>query len=683
MNSQFLFRRGQAEAGRSSLNGWPPGKHWWIVLAAILAVAAWLRVCNLGTFSLWLDEVFTMTIANAPLAQTLAASAADAENVPMYAVITNIGIKLGADEHSLRLAPIVAALASIVVLALWARRHFGSSVALITAAFCALSTFHIRYSQELRAYPYLLLVCTLTLLATDRIRTAADRRSILVLAAIVAAGCYSQLTYVLVLVPAAGSLLLRPAGSDDDPQPVARALGRFLLGISLGFLAFAPWIWLISITLVRRMPQARITEWTWEYAGSRWQVLTIAAREFEKLTWFGLILAGIALVGLIACARSRAGRVVILPALGALVAWELALAAMDHWTVARYDTSLWPFLAILMAVGFHRLLIWSRWRWLQCAVTATMIALFLVHIDGYYRIGRPHWDALAEAVIEVRRDGESVVTNDHWARRCLSYYLGERIATITDQRDRLSSWLEKSSSVLLVSRETARRKILNAAERHAEIAHVTRTAHLYRLQGASDRDRDTETHAAGEPWRTWPDPFIEPVSKPIEQAPACGFGQIRKASQFDDSDDGRRIEFDSGTKPNLRYGWSRPTTTPAELTVAWVLGREAGLDVPRTIASEARLTIRIRPHPEVAESQRMRLLINGAEIGQSLLQKGWNVLEFNISSEIWRSGSNLLILQFSDICCTAPQAHRVQPQGRPHAAAVDWIEVVPTAPGVL
>ena len=190
------------------------------VAVLIGVVAAFLRVCNLGTFSLWLDEVFTMRVASKPLLDTLAACAADAENVPFYAVVTNLGLRAGLDDPWIRLIPITAALVSIAFLAVWTDRHFGRSVALLTAAFCALSSFHVRYSQELRAYPYLLLICSVTLLVADRLSARPDRRSVLALAATVAVGCYTNQTYVLVLVPVAG-LVFAAGQSGSDVGRVA------------------------------------------------------------------------------------------------------------------------------------------------------------------------------------------------------------------------------------------------------------------------------------------------------------------------------------------------------------------------------------------------------------------------------------------------------------------------------
>ena len=143
---------------------------WWGALTAILAVAALVRLCSLGTFSLDLDEVLTMTRAVLPFPEMIAACAKDPDNVPLYLVFTSLSLAAGLAEPWFRLPPIAAGLASIVAWAWWTRRHFGDAASLLLAGFLALSTFHVRYSQELRAYPYLLLVTALVMLATDRMR---------------------------------------------------------------------------------------------------------------------------------------------------------------------------------------------------------------------------------------------------------------------------------------------------------------------------------------------------------------------------------------------------------------------------------------------------------------------------------------------------------------------------------
>ena len=460
---------------------------WWWTLFAIVLVAAVLRVWNLGTFSLWLDEVFTMTAADQPLAATLATCAQDAENVPLYAVIANLGLKLGGDETTLRATPIAAGLVSIVLLAVWTRPHFGPQLALLAAGFAALSPFHIRYSQELRAYPYLLVVSLLTLLAADRLRRRPDRWSTLALAATVAVGLYTHLTYLLVLVPAMGLLRLP---RDEAPQLPARVWSRFALAVGLGLVVFVPWLWIISHNLVERMSRPQTTAWDLVQLGSRWHVLTVGAWERDQLGAAAIVVAAIALLGLAVVLRRPVGRLVFLPMVATLVAWELLLLVLHHWSSSRYATAVWPLLAVLIAVGFHRVLITLRTRPLQILVTAGMAAVLVAHVGRYYEIGRPHWDALAMAVNDARLEGELVVANAHWASLCTAYYLDQRVPTVDGRPDRLAAYLARSPSVLLVSRTLAPpADLLAVASTVTELAFISQTARLYRLERPAEPAR--------------------------------------------------------------------------------------------------------------------------------------------------------------------------------------------------
>jgi len=81
---------------------------WWGALTAILAVATFVRICNLGTFSLDLDEVLTMTRAGLPFPEMIAACAQDPDNVPLYLVLTSLSLASGLAEPWFRLPPIAA-----------------------------------------------------------------------------------------------------------------------------------------------------------------------------------------------------------------------------------------------------------------------------------------------------------------------------------------------------------------------------------------------------------------------------------------------------------------------------------------------------------------------------------------------------------------------------------------------
>lgn len=459
----------------------PRNPQWWAALL-VAGLAVVLRVANLGTFSLWLDEVFTMRVAAKPLAETLALCAADAENVPLYAVVANLGLKLGLGDPWIRLLPIAAGLISIWLLAVWSHRNFGRTVSVIVAVFCAVSPFHIRYSQELRAYPYLLLMCAATLRLTDRLRERPDWKSTLGLAIVVGLGFYTNLTYVLVLVPTLGLILMStyPSGfAGPVCEPVI--LRRYAFAVALGTLSFTPWIWRIWPSLMSRLSRPRTTGWTLAAIGDRWECLTIAPGQANLLSWFGAGLGVLVLAGIVVAAGMRIGRLVLLPALITLIVWEVVLVQVEHWSSPRYDTALWPFLVVLLALGFERFLRLLRFPWIRTAVSATVVILLLLRVDAYHRRGRPHWDQLAREVRDARRPGEKVVTMDHFSRICLAYYLKEHISTINQEPQRLRAELAERRSVLFVSRGRLRPELSELAGTRDLIANVHRTAKLFRL----------------------------------------------------------------------------------------------------------------------------------------------------------------------------------------------------------
>jgi hypothetical protein len=644
--------------------------HW---LGPILlgAIAVFLRICNIGTFSLWLDEVFTMRVASQPLLTTLARCAEDAENVPVYAVVANLGLKAGLDDPWIRLLPIAAGLASIVLLAGWTRRHFGAATTWLAAAFCVFSPFHVRYSQELRAYPYLLLVCTATLVLADRLRSHPDWKTTFALAATIALGFYTNLTYALVLVPVAGLMLVPPTPAADGGEVSLRLIRRrFASAVFLGALAFVPWIWLISQTLVTRIARTRTTDWTWLAVGQRWECLTIAPGHFNLLSWFGVFLAVVFVIGIIAAAKTPTGRAVLLPALATIAVWEVVLVVVEHWSAPRYDTALWPFLAVLIALGFERVLRLLRWRPLRWAACAVVAALLLVRVDAYHRFGRPHWDRFADAVREIQRPGEKVVTIDHWAMKCLSYYLDSPVVTIADKPHRLRKNLETSPSVLVISRGPLRQKFLTPADTDAELGRIPRTGGLYRLRRTpTGRSIEGSEDAEGRP-ETWPEPVAERIPKHFErEAPGClgrWFGQSRHPRVKGVT----RIDFTRGDPGLSGSGWARPRKRDDGTTWASVEGPEASIDLGPVESAPHRLSIRLAPFPGLSGPQWVRAVLNGEVLGERPLQRGTETLTFQAPARFWLGDRNLLVLQFSRVA-------RSDGTGRSRSAEVDWIEWTP------
>jgi hypothetical protein len=645
----------------------------WVVVSVIGAVAVFTRVCNVGSFSLWRDEIFTMRVSSLPLLETLAACAADADNVPLYAVIANLCLRIGLDDPWIRLVPIAAGLASIGLLAVWVERHFGRTAALLTAAFSALSPFHIRFSQELRAYPYLLLICTATMLIVDRLRLRPDWRSTFALSVIVAVGLYTNLTYVLVLVPAAGIAVVVPQ-SRHDPNRV-RATNvrlRFAAAVGLGLIAFMPWLLWIWSPLRAKVSRYSADGWTLGDVADRWLSLTIAPG-FEGTVWFGVVLAGVFGVGLVVASTTRTGRAVLSSAVATLVAFEACLVHIDRWTRPRYDTAVWPFIAVLIALGLEQVSRWLRWRWLQWGALAAVAAVLLLNIDMYHRHGRRHWDLLADAVREVRRTDERLVTADYFAERGLSYYLDEEVPTVNRKLFRLRQHLAESPTILLASRYSVQPEDLRSSWVFREIARVHSTGWLYRLHRADAvSPPDSVGCTEGRPGR-WPDPIAERVSGRLVRPPGgclprlVGGPHRRRQARL------VRLDFTTGDRGLSQAGWGDIVVRDDGTTLAWVMGREASAEFGAVESSPGRLEIRLWPSRELADDMWMRALINGRVVGVRPLKPRPRVIGIDVPADVWHHDRNILVLQFMQACSDQSFEH-----GR--SVAVDWIQWESTEP---
>lgn len=656
----------------------------WALLLVVAALA--LRVCNLGMFSLWLDEVFTLHFASGTLRQTLDACAGDAENLPMYALAVNLGQRLGLGEHTLRLIPVTLGVLSIVLLAGWVSRHLGQRAALLTGLYCALSPFHIRYSQELRGYPFLLFFVAVSLVAVDVLGSRPRASTALLLGASLTLGLYSHLLFPLVLVP-----LAYLVWTADDDAEVAAKTGRrrrvlfFGAAVSGAGLFFLPWLVRIARELVGRM--ARPDEgWSLRLLLDRWQFLTCAAREGDRFDGAGALVLAVVAVGAWTAARSRAGRGVLVGVLTGSVVWELVLLAVNHWSDARYDMVAWPFLAVLVGLGLSTL--FGVARGIVGVTVCGVFVLVLLHaVDTYQRIGRPSWDRFAEVVRLVRQPDEPLlVENDHLAV-VLRHYLGSdeprlvpRVASTGN--DLVAAWPADRAAVVVLGRSPRSEALWRALAQVPWVVEYFNTARLYRIP-PQVRERLYEggmtALGRGRPSGAWPDAMQRCLPERLDGQPGSCFGRMSRSLfpqvHLHRPPVPRRLEFDQRTTAGaLLSGWSGFETTPEGVTFAWATGFEAGVTLFVHAPTDFVLRIRMWCFPGLRVAQHVRGILNDRALGVVEVGREPSTIEVPVPKELWRPGRNLLVLQFAT--CAAPAD--VNPQsrdGRPLAVAVDWIEV--------
>jgi 4-amino-4-deoxy-L-arabinose transferase-like glycosyltransferase len=122
------------------------------VLIALTATGAFLRLFQLGTASLWLDEASTLTFARQSLAQIWGSLSAGEFNPPLFYWMEHAMLVFGEGEAVLRLIPAILGILTIPVFYLIGTEVLDRNTGILASALLAFSPFQIYYSQEARAY---------------------------------------------------------------------------------------------------------------------------------------------------------------------------------------------------------------------------------------------------------------------------------------------------------------------------------------------------------------------------------------------------------------------------------------------------------------------------------------------------------------------------------------------------
>ena len=132
------------------------------LVLAIIALAAALRLINLGGRPLWYDEAFAVLYAAKPLSTMLhgtltqlQGAAADVHPLFFYSVLHAwMGI-VGQSPATVRALSVLLGTATVLMIYLLTRRLFGWRSGLAAATIVAIAPFPIYYSQEARMYALL------------------------------------------------------------------------------------------------------------------------------------------------------------------------------------------------------------------------------------------------------------------------------------------------------------------------------------------------------------------------------------------------------------------------------------------------------------------------------------------------------------------------------------------------
>jgi 4-amino-4-deoxy-L-arabinose transferase-like glycosyltransferase len=424
---------------------------WW-PLAALVLLAAILRLATLDQQSFWYDEAFTpVHVLHSGLGATLRAVVHTENTPPLWYVIAWLDVRvLGDGAFALRLPSALAGVLTVPVV--WAigqqlvgrpiegRPAIARRAALIGAAIVAVNPLFVWYSQEARAYGLFVFLSALAMLCFVRVVREPTRGRV---AAFALSGSLALLTHYFAVFLLVGMVLwlLREPRLRRPALPAIAALA--LVGCALLPLISAQgghgtqWIgrWALSSRL-QAIPQYYLTGYSGSPLGHGVELLVA----LPILAGAGLgawrLLGGAARrlpARADGDARLREGAVIalLITACGVLLPIVLAVFGADYLAPRNLVGAMIPLsilLAILLAAadtaGLGRSSAVGARAPIGLALAATIVAAFLlltVDVDLSPRLQRGNWRGLARVLAQGARP--RVITTVQLGAAPLEYYL--------------------------------------------------------------------------------------------------------------------------------------------------------------------------------------------------------------------------------------------------------------------
>jgi mannosyltransferase len=138
----------------------------WLVLLLIMLVATAVRVFAIGEQSFWLDEAHTAEYARMDVDDLWSFDDLyDRANPPGYILLVKVWWQISKSDEWLRMLSALAGILTVPVVFAIGRRVSGTRAGLWAAGFLAVAGFHVRYSQEARAYSLVTLMAAIAMWA--------------------------------------------------------------------------------------------------------------------------------------------------------------------------------------------------------------------------------------------------------------------------------------------------------------------------------------------------------------------------------------------------------------------------------------------------------------------------------------------------------------------------------------
>jgi 4-amino-4-deoxy-L-arabinose transferase-like glycosyltransferase len=390
-----------------------------LVLIALTVLALLLRLTSLSR-SLFTDEAYSLALAQRSFGHMLALFGYEANGTPYSIVLWPLIRIFGTGVTLLRLPSVIAGTLSVPALWWAARRFTAPAAALLAAGLLAINPMAVWYSQEARAYGFVMLSACLAFGALPRaLERGGERRAWIGYVAAMTVLAYCEIFAAPLALPAQALIVWRAGRA---------GLRRWLYSLLAVFVCCLPLLVAAAIARSRR------NALYWLPKTDR-SLVTLALQEFTAgfsgltaVRWVTLA-AAVVLVGA-ALWLMRAGRAAALRGtLAMALCWGLAPAAV-LLVISFVEPVFWPRYAILslpglclaLAVGAERL--WhSRHGIATGAVCVAVLAAAAGVADAHQRsYHQEEWPPAAAWLRKERAAGQPTIVDNALVLPSLGYY---------------------------------------------------------------------------------------------------------------------------------------------------------------------------------------------------------------------------------------------------------------------
>ncbi len=424
-----------------------------LLLVAITLGAFALRVVRLDFQPLWWDEGYSMFFATRDFGTMLARTAVDI-HPPLYYALLQIWIAVaGKGQVALRLLSVAVGVAAIPLIYALAHKLFDDRrVALIAALLLALSPFHIYYSQEVRMYGLVTLLCLASVylyvqllgLPAGQLKTMLGASAYIL---VTAAALYTQ--YYAAFIVAFEILFFFIIAFRRSPLAPRNSFVHWITAWASIALLYLPWIIYAGgklytyvtakVSIEQYAPLDPLTFLAQHFAAFSLGHLT----DWTWLAWSGVVFVGLAILGYFARAQQHSDAMTQSPSLPRfptpllLVSLYLIVPLAFGYVVnlvypfhpIRNERLLLiaaPAFLILVALGIVTL--WHRRVWLGAAALAAVAVLSAASLYDFYTVPRYPDDDYRPLIAELQalaQRGDMFLAIYPWQIGYLeTYYVG-------------------------------------------------------------------------------------------------------------------------------------------------------------------------------------------------------------------------------------------------------------------